>query len=253
MELCWLTTEKCNQRCKYCDRFLEEGNLSTKDHFNILKKLISYGVKKLTFGGGESLLLSCFADIVKKSSANGIRLKLVTNGKLLSQNADLIPYFDEITLSLDAVESSINNELGRGADHFDNVCKAVLLIKKQHEKVNININTVVTKINLNEVKNLTRFIAEWNINQWRLFRFCPLRGTALLNRASFEITDDQFLAVCAVVKQNNLNCAVQFKNYEDMEKGYLLITPKGKLCVSRELKDFEVGDMLKDDLSRWFL
>lgn len=253
MELCWLTTEKCNQHCKYCDRFLEQSTLSTKDYLNILEKLISYGVKKLTFGGGESLLLSCFADIVKKSAANGIRLKLVTNGKLLAQNADLIPYFDEITLSLDAVASSTNDELGRGADHFDNVSKAVLLIKEQDEKVHVNINTVVTKINLNEVQNLTSFIAKWNISQWRLFRFCPLRGTALHKRAYFEITDDQFLAVCSAVKRNNLNCALQFRNYEDMEKGYLLITPKGKLCVSRELKDVEVGDMLKDDLSRWFV
>lgn len=35
MELCWLTTEKCNQNCKYCDRFLEQGNLSTEDYLNI--------------------------------------------------------------------------------------------------------------------------------------------------------------------------------------------------------------------------
>ena len=252
MELCWLTTEKCNQHCNYCDRFLEQGSLSTESYLNILEKLISYGIKQLTFGGGESLLVACFGDIVKKSVENGIRLKLVTNGQLIPQYSHLIPYFNEITLSLDAVDPSINEELGRGANHLDNVQRAISIIKSQNKKTSININTVVTKINLNEVKKMVALVKKWNINQWRIFRFCPLRGIALRNRKTFEITDKQFSEVCEIVKQIKLNCAVQFRNYEDMEKGYLLITPEGRLCVSREMKDIEVGDMLKDDLKNWF-
>lgn len=42
MELCWLTTEKCNQGCKYCDRFTTEESLSIDDYEMILNKLISY-------------------------------------------------------------------------------------------------------------------------------------------------------------------------------------------------------------------
>lgn len=252
MELCWLTTEKCNQHCNYCDRFLDQGRLSTDDYLNIVEKLISYGVKQLTFGGGESLLLDCFADIVQKCALNGIRLKLVTNGQLLPKNADLIPYFHEITLSLDSVDSATNEALGRGADHFDNVQRAISVIKAKDNKVRININTVVTKLNINDVKCLGDTIKNWTVHQWRIFRFCPLRGTALLNRAAFEITDEQFLALCEDLKQNEFNCLVQFRNYEDMDKGYLLITPKGKLCVSRDLKDVEVGNFLKDDLRSQF-
>ena len=252
MELCWLTTEKCNQHCNYCDRFLEQGNLSTEDYFIILEKLISYGVQQLTFGGGESFILDCFATLVKKSKQNGIQLKLVTNGKLIPQNVDLIPYFNEITLSIDAVTPSINDKLGRGSDHFDNICRVIPIIRKQSTKTRININTVMTKINLVEVDKMISAIKEWNVDQWRIFRFCPLRGTAVRNSAFFEITNSQFLDLCMMLKQSNLECKVQFRNYEDMEKGYLLITPRGKLCVSRDLKDVEVGDMLKDNLTKWF-
>lgn len=252
MELCWLTTEKCNQHCNYCDRFLERGNLSSEEYFAILDKFLSYGVRQLTFGGGESLLLECFAALVKKSAQNGVRLKLVTNGKLIPQNADLIPYFNEITLSIDAVTPAINAELGRGADHFDNVCRVLPIIREQSSKTRININSVVTKINLGEVEKMADAVKEWRVDQWRIFRFCPLRGTALRNSADFEITNEQFFELCEAIKHCKLECAVQFRNYEDMEKGYLLITPKGKLCVSRDLKDVEVGDMLKDDLKNWF-
>lgn len=252
METCWLTTEQCNQHCNYCDRFQNQKKLSTQDYHTILEKLISYGVKKLTFGGGESLMVECFNDIVKKGSENGIRFKLGTNGKLLLQNADIIPYLDEITLSIDSVNPLINEQLGRGFDHYDNIRRVIAFIREKQQDFRININTVVTKINLYYIEAMSEFITQWKIPQWRIFRFCPLRGTAVRNRASFEISDEQFRNVCKSVSNLNLKCEIQFRNYVDMEKGYLLITPAGKLCVSRNMKDIEVGDMLTEDLSKYF-
>ena len=252
MEICWLTTEKCNQNCNYCDRFQNQSIISTKDYQTILEKLILYGVKKLTFGGGESLMVDCFADLVKKGAEHGIHFKLGTNGKLILQNADIIPYLGEITLSIDSINSEINEKLGRGSDHYENICRAITFIREKKKNFSININTVVTKINLDYIEEMSEFITKWEIPQWRIFRFCPLRGTAVLNKNSFEITDEQFRAVCKSVKNLNLKCAVQFRNYKDMEQGYLLITPAGKLCVSRNLKDVEVGNMLTEDLSRYF-
>ena len=252
MEMCWLTTERCNQHCNYCDRFQDQKKLSTKDYHTILDKLILYGVKKLTFGGGESLMVDCFADIVKKGFENGIHFKLGTNGKLLLQSADIIPYLGEITLSIDSVNPMINEKLGRGSDHYENIQRAIAFVREKKQDFRININTVVTKINLDNIVEMSEFITGWEIPQWRIFRFCPLRGTAVRNRETFEITDEQFSKVCESVRALNLKCKVQFRNYTDMEKGYLLITPAGKLCISRNMKDIEVGDMLTEDLSSYF-
>ncbi len=253
MEICWLTTSNCNQSCKYCDRFLEKSDISDEDYLAILHKLISYNVKRLTFGGGESLLVGCFGIIVQCAAEHGIHLKLVTNGKLLPQNENLLQYFDEITLSLDSADPNINTLMGRGADHFSNVSKVIGLIKKATYRTRVNINTVVTKINLGKVIELASHIQEWDIQQWRIFRFCPLRETAVLNRNIFEIDAMQFQSVKTSIEALELKCLVQFRDYEDMENGYLLITPAGNLCVSRDLKDVVVGSMLSDDLSQWFM
>lgn len=59
-ELCWLMTTKCNQSCGYCDRFLKEDELNDEEYQRILKKLIEYEVKQITFGGGEALILVYF-------------------------------------------------------------------------------------------------------------------------------------------------------------------------------------------------
>lgn len=86
----------------------------------------------------------------------------MTNGKLLPKHSSLIPYLAEITLSIDSINPAINAKLGRGTEHFDNLEK------------------------------MATFIEDSKVHQWRIFRFCPLRGTAIKNRASFEVTEEQF-------------------------------------------------------------
>lgn len=253
MELCWLTTEKCNQKCKYCDRFTTAETLSTDDYKTILNKLISYGVNNITFGGGESLLVPCFSDIIVKCKKLGIGTKLVTNGKLISQNIHLLNYLDEITISIDSINLDTNEELGRGYNHFKNVCDAINVIKKNRNDTYLNINSVVTRININDIYDIPNMFDEWNIKLWKIFRFCPLRGSAEKNRDFFTITDAVFSKVKKNILNMSLTCEIQFRDYIDMEKRYLLITPKGELCVSRNLKDVVVGDMRTEELKKWFL
>lgn len=253
MELCWLTTGKCNQRCYYCDRFHAPEDLTSENYNIILSKLIDYGVRYLTFGGGESLLVACFEEIVKNAFRHGIHLKLVTNGELIPKNLHLIQYFDEITLSIDSFDPVINERLGRGLNHYNSICNSVDIIRSTKADIRLNINSVVTKINSDEIAKMKNQIIGWNIQEWRIFRFCPLRETAAKNRENFEIMDEQFLRVMEMINNMNLACEVRFRDYVDMEKGYLLITPRGELCISRDMQDMIVGNMLNDDLRSWFI
>lgn len=252
MELCWLTTGWCNQKCNYCDRFQSVDNLTEEQYFIILDKLIKYGVKKLTFGGGESLMVDCFGEIVEKAHRNGMYLKLVTNGELVPQNKNLMKKFDEITLSIDSSDAEMNEKLGRGINHMNNICTAIELIRQVKKESIININSVVTQINIKDVLKLSDQIEKWDVNEWRIFRFTPLRERAVKNRDSYEISNEQFLGIKEAINNVKLACKVQFRNYTDMENGYLLINPFGQLCVSQGMKDVIVGDMLKDDLKSKF-
>ncbi|MDY4544990.1 MAG: radical SAM protein [Bacilli bacterium] len=251
-ELCWLITTECNQKCKYCDRFLKNKNLSNYDYIKIINKLSSYGVPSITLGGGEALLVNNINDIVRIANEKNIKLKLVTNGLALMKKKDIIPNFDIITLSIDCIDNDINEYLGRGKEHYSNICNAIDYINSLEVKPEIHINSVANRYNLNLFINTAEFIKKYSIKHWRILRFCPLRETAIKNKNKFEITENEFKKLKAQIENLDLNTKVDFRNYNDMESQYLLISPDGMLCISDNLNDKVIGNLLEDDLFSYF-
>ncbi|WP_162606804.1 radical SAM protein [Megamonas hypermegale] len=245
-------TTKCNQKCGYCSRFLYTRELIDDEYYAIVNKLISYKISQITFGGGEPLLVPVFDKIVMQLKDANIHLKLVTNATNLILHKKIIPYLDEITISIDSINAEINEKIGRGKMHFNNVCTALDFIKTNKYNIKININSVVSKYNLTNLEELIPFISNYKISQWRIFRFSPLRGKAIKNKNLFEISDVEFLNIQNVIKNYNLKTIIQFRNYLDMSNKYLLISPDGCLYSSMNLKDVYIGNIFKDDLKYYF-
>lgn len=254
-ELCWLTTTKCNQHCKYCHRFADKKDLNNEEYMQIISKLADYGVKELTLGGGEALLVDNIVDIINFATRFDIKLKLVTNGILLlkESNLPILNQLSKITLSIDSTVDQTNEILGRGVHHYENIKKVLNSISQLDNPPEVNINSVANKFNLGDFYNLSQFIKQYKtISHWRIFRFCPLRDSALKNREMFEISNNEFLTIQNNVVNLDLPFSIDFRNYEDMGKKYLLITPDGNLCISNNLQDEVVGNMLYEDLSSFF-
>lgn len=254
-ELCWLTTTKCNQKCKYCHRFVKKKNLNSDEYIKVLNKLIDYGVNKLTFGGGEAMLVDNFTEIVNLAYDRGIKLKLVTNGILLlkKEYSSILDKFSTITLSIDSISNNTNELLGRGIEHFKTIKNVLDMFQERDTKVEIVINSVATNVNLNDFYDLARFIEGYRVSHWRIFRFCPLRESSVLNRDFFEISEEDFNNLHNQVQQYKLPFTVDYRNYDEMETKYLLITPDGQLCISNNLRDEMVGSMIEDDLRKYFV
>mgnify|MGYP000823966363 FL=1 len=122
-EICWNITARCNQACKYCHRFLNINDLTTEEQTIILENLKNSGVTSITWTGGEALLVKNIEKLLEKSYGYGIKNKIITNGKLLTHDKidRIYKYVDSITLSIDSVDSDINDNLGRGRKHYDEI------------------------------------------------------------------------------------------------------------------------------------
>ena len=154
----------------------------------ILKNLLRSNVSSITWTGGEALLLDGIDELLQIAYANGIKNKLITNGKLLDQSKieKIGKYLDSITLSIDSIDSDINEKFGRGYKHYQNI-KDILEYLNDKD-IKIRINSVVCSYNKTTFKDLISFLNNYNIYSWRLFKFMPLREKAVKNKNEFEIS-----------------------------------------------------------------
>ena len=247
-EVCWLITTRCNQKCAYCHGFRNIPELSFEENKEVLMKLIRAGVNYITFSGGEALLYPNIVDLLKIARQYGVKSKLITNGSLIANNEkmrEVLDYLDTITLSLDTINDDINEQMGRGRNHFTEI-KEVLDILKDKD-IRIKINTVVTKLNINYIEELGEFLnSNYKINEWRIFRFAPLRELAKENQEKFEITDEQFKSTKEIFQKNYKNIGkVNYRDNDDMESKYNLVTANGNIVRTINKKDVVIGNALR--------
>lgn len=251
-EVCWLITTRCNQKCAYCHGFRNIPELSFEENKEVLMKLIRAGVNYITFSGGEALLYPNIVDLLKIARQYGVKSKLITNGSLIANNEKMreaLDYLDTITLSLDTINDDINEQMGRGRKHFAEI-KEVLDVLKD-KKIRIKINTVVTKLNIDYIEELGEFLnSNYKINEWRIFRFAPLRELAKENEEKFEITDEQFKSTKEIFQKNYKNIGkVNYRDNDDMESKYNLVTANGNIVRTINKKDVVIGNALKQGVN----
>ena len=252
-EICWNITARCNQNCKYCHRFLNIMDLTYDENLNILNNLENSGITSITWTGGEALLLNGIDDLLKISYEKGIKNKIITNGKLLTRERidKIYKYLDSITLSIDSINNDINDSLGRGRNHFEEIKKILDYIKEKKYDVKIRINSVVCKNNIDDFKDLTNFLNNYDIYSWRIFKFMPLREKAVINKESFDVSLNNYNEVVKYIKLNSKIENIDTRIEEDMEKKYVLILANGDIVITNKGKDEKVGNALTDYMEQY--
>lgn len=249
-EVCLFLTLKCNQKCRYCHRFLGINEVNAEDNKKIINRLAEDGITNMTFTGGEPLLYPYLLDLLKLAKEKGIKSKIISNGEILATNPkmrEIYNYLDSITLSIDSVDNEINKKLGRGEKHFENIKTVLDSLNKYTVKV--NINTVVSKVNLGELEELGKFLKDYNINAWRIFKFIPLRETAKLNEKEFEISKTEFRVNRPLFASFPNIKKIEFREENDMESKYILIMPNGNVVITENKEDVTIGNILESKIS----
>lgn len=250
-KVCWNITTRCNQNCKYCHRFLNIEDLKYENNKKILQNLIQDGITEITWTGGEALLYPNIINLMKLSKESGIKNKLITNGILLSQSNnkdEICNNLDCLVLSIDSIDNQTNLELGRGMNHFNIIKNILEYVKDEKLKINININTVINRKNINQLEELGKFLNNYPINTWKFFRFMPLRENAEKNRKLFEITDNEFEKQKNKIRELKNIKNVQYKEEKEIEES-ILILANGNIVKTEDGNDIIKGNALYQNLT----
>lgn len=113
-------TNGCNLRCPHCYMYAgvkEEDELTLDELFVFLNTAKRFGVTDVTFTGGEISLRKDLYDIVKYAYDIGLKIQLLSNGTLWTQDliSKISPMISFLQISIDGYDEDSNSKVrGKG-------------------------------------------------------------------------------------------------------------------------------------------
>lgn len=264
--ICWDITSRCNDQCKFCYRNEVTEELDFDSNKIILKKLIDFGVDKISFVGGEPLLYDKLLDLVswgKKYANKKTIFSITTNAILLADYVngeikinerkieELVEIFDWITFSLDAPNSEIQERVGRNSLHFERILSILQYFEDKKYSIKVKVNTVVTCINIDYMFQIYELLCNYNVKRWKVFCFLPSRGRALEYKDNYIIAKEVFGDRINELKKHTINKKIKISvnGYDVFDNSYVTISAAGKLIIYENGKYLYKVDLLKEDAS----
>ena len=215
----------------------------------IVDEIVKSGIKKVTISGGEPLCTNNFLKILDYMKNKNLEVVLHTNGlkidNFLAQK--IAPLIFRISLTMDAVETNTQIQMRKNKDITNHT---IDLIKIFHNlNVSVNLKTLVTKINKNELYKIGKILCDLPIKYWSLLEFIPLnRGK--LNQSNFLLERDEFENIYAKIKNEFPSIDIRVRKFADSKDNYCFIAPNGDVYTHiKEQGDVLVGNIDSNDLN----
>lgn len=185
-------TYRCNHQCLFCscpwenDKSLRDIELSLEEWCQVFEKMRGYGVKQITFTGGEAILRPDFLQILDCAYSLGYSIGLISNGKNINgEFLDKIKKYELLlSISVPGIESFAATT---GNDNIDHVLRLFEECKTRGIRTVANI--AVTKANLPELYENIALPLINGANYVLLNRFLP-GGRGLDNTKYLLSVDD---------------------------------------------------------------
>ncbi len=192
----WDITGECNLKCVHC------YNLNGKAHNNellteevklALEEMSAFGVKTISFSGGEPLLRKDFLDILHHAACLSFSSVTVsTNGTLIDRDiaAQLKASQQRasnlhVQISIDGDTADIHDRMRGMKGAFEMAIRGIKILLE--EGINTNVCTTATKWNVDRVPNIIRLMQEFGVESYRVQGVMPM-GRGRVNEENIKLT-----------------------------------------------------------------
>ena len=231
----------CNLACNFCFATFAPTGLNTEEVKGIIKKMAEHESEMFCFTGGDPLLRNDITELVAYVKQQGLKSAVDTNGLLATEQGlrELEPVLDRISLPLDG-DNPRTQYLMRGSyELYDRTLQLMNLVNNLD--IDLKVNTLVTRINKDEIFHIGKIIEKHNINQWSIFQFNPVnRGRSY--QSELDISGEEFSGVEDEIRRYEFPFRVKISR-KKTEDTFFIISPQGIAYSVINGENHEFGDL----------
>lgn len=182
----WETTRACALACVHCRASAQlnplPGELTPEEGLALVDEIAALGTRILVLSGGDPLMRADLTTLIRRGKALGLRVATIPAATPRLTEAAITALadagIDQLAFSLDASTAEAHDRIRGVPGTFQKTLEA---IEWTHEvKVPVQVNTVISRSNLDELDRLISLVRRLGIVFWEVFFLVPVgRGGQL--------------------------------------------------------------------------
>lgn len=190
--IAWEVTRACAYACVHCRADAmhtpDPNELKTDEALRLIDRLAEFGSPILIFTGGDPMMRKDLHELIAYATQKGLRCSLTPTATALPTTARLEKVRDagirRIALSLDAPSAEIHDHFRQVAGSWQRTMD--ILHRAQEIGISVQVNTTISKHNVDILDEMVPFIQEVGAVQWSLFFLVPTGRAQVKNMISAE-------------------------------------------------------------------
>lgn len=196
--IAWEVTRACAFACVHCRADAipqrDPNELTTEEAFQLIDQLTEFGNPILIFTGGDPMMRPDLFKIITYATDKGLRCSLTPTATALPTLDRLLQAKEagirRIALSLDAPSPGVHDEFRKVEGSWQRTMD--IFHRAKEAGLSVQVNTTVTKFNVDLLPEMVPFIEEVGAVQWSVFFMVPTGRAQAKYMISAEQHEDIF-------------------------------------------------------------
>ena len=177
--IAWEVTRACAFACVHCradaQHIRDPRELTTEEGYRLLDRFKEFGAPIVVFTGGDPMMRRDLFDLIRRATDLSLRASLTPTATALPTVERLKQAMDvgvrRIALSLDAPSPEVHDAFRQVPGSWERTMK--ILRNAQAVGLSAQINTTITRHNVNLLPEIVKFVEEVGAVQWSVFFLVP--------------------------------------------------------------------------------